>query len=103
MQRRIKQSNRNRPAVHDLERILDVLFDEFEQLIQSLPPFRLGFADDHFPQQKERLLAALAVKHMLSPEKSDAFGSKFKCLSCVFWRLGIGSNAKNLYLVNQLH
>ena len=76
VQRRIEQADGDRQAVHGFQGRLDVALDEREELGQRFAALLGGLAEDHLAQQEERLIAALAVEHVLGAEQADAFGAE---------------------------
>ena len=60
-------------------------------------------AKDHFPQQEQRLVGALAVEHVFGAEQADALGAEQPGDLGVFRRVGVGAHAQRAELVDDLH
>ena len=102
VQRRIEQADRDRQAVHRFQRGLDALLDEREQFGQRRLPLVDRLAQDHLPQQEQRLVGARAVEHVLGAEQADALGAELAGHLGVFRRVGVGADAQRAELVAQL-
>ena len=73
MERRVKQTENDRLAIHDLEGILDRRLDEGLKLVKRGLTLLVGVGHDHLAELGERGLAVLTLEHMLDTEESYTF------------------------------
>ena len=77
--------------------------DEREQLGQGGLALVDRLAEDHLPQQEQRLVGAGAVEHVLGAEQPDALGAELPGHLGVLRRVGVGAHAQRAELVDHLH
>ncbi len=103
VQGRIEEADGDRKSLHHLEGGLEVVLDEYGQLVERPAAFLDGLRHDHLAEQEQRLVAALAVEHVLGAEQADALGPERERLGGVLGRVGVGSDAEHLLLFDELH
>ncbi|CCX52583.1 unknown [Alistipes sp. CAG:514] len=103
VERRVKQTEDNRLAVHNLHGALGGSLDVWLKLGESGLSFLIGVAEDHLAQFCERLLGVRTVEHVLDTEQADALGSEAESLLSVLRGVGISPDTDLAELVNDGH
>ena len=100
VERRVKQTEHNRLAVHDLQGALHRCLDVRLKLSESGLSFLVSVAEDHLAQFSQRLLGVEPVEHVLDTEQSDSLGSETEGLLSVLRGGGVGSDTNLAELVD---
>src|SRR5262249_29659453 len=72
----------HRQAVHRFQRALDVAREKDRQPLQRSNAL-FGRVEDHLAQQEQRLLAALALEHVLGTEQPDSLRAELGTLEAM--------------------
>ncbi len=100
VERRIKQTNGDRQALHRLENPVEVLPLYRQQLRQSFfAPLRIR-GQDHFTY---RLDPAFTEEHVLGTAQPDSFSAEVSGHFRVMRRVGVGANTEGPELISPIH
>ena len=103
VQRRVKQAEYHRLAVHNPEGVLYGSLDERFELVESRSALLVAAAHNHLAELCERGLAVLSVEHVLDTEQTYAFRTELKGACSILRSIGIGTDSETAIPVNNAH
>ncbi len=100
VQRRIKQANGHRQALHDLEKAQEVTLLHRQNLIQgTFTTFQVG-REDHLTHCGDTVTFE---EHMLCPAETDPFGTEVTGHLGIVRGIGVGANTHPTDTIDPLH
>ena len=103
MQRGVHKTESQRLAVHHIKCCFCKLLHIRLQVVEGFDALLKGVGQNHVAQFLERLLAILAIEHVLDAEQADTLSAESDGATSVVRIVGIGADTQGAVFVNQLH
>ena len=100
---RIKRTDGYRVSVHRFHGPFHILFHEWEEFIKCSTALVDRFGCDHLSQKEKWFLSIFSVEHMLCPEETDPFSTKYPGFGGIFRGVGIGANLHSPDAIAEFH